>query len=313
MGRRVIALCTGDARYLAAFADYCARNEGERMSVKTFDTKEKLDAYEKDTDIDLILLDAAFAGNGRLSYKSRIAVLSDEKYVDAKDYIYVYKFQSMDAIIRQIYQIFAETPEAVMYKCTAERRSDITGVFSPCYPEQREQYARELAAMYSLERKVLYINLAELTEYDCDEEEGVSELMYFLDENNKPASYRLLTMLRDTDGYKSVAGVKHYRDLYDMSPDCIDKLFKCVETLDEFEKVVVDIGFMGNFVYDILGRCNKIYMPVGNEKSMRIKHLWHDMALCGRDNLINDIKVIQLPSWWSERKDMRSKWVCYEK
>lgn len=313
MGRRIISLCTGDKRYMSAFADYCARNEGSRISVKTFDTREALERHEKTGNSDLILMDSALMGREKLSYNTKLAILSEEKYVDKSEYIYVYKFQRMDAIIKQIYQIFADTGNGDEYSCVGRTGCEITGVFSPCYPAQREQYAREFAAVCGNKCSVLYINLAELTEHDTDEEEGVSELLYYLNDESKPASYRLLTMLKEERGYKSLAGVKHYRDLYEMSSEDADRLFRCIHSLDEFEKVIIDVGFLGSMVYDILERCDILHMPVMDERSMRLKHLMKDMASCGQEKLINDIKVIGLPGWWNERKDMRSKWVGYEK
>ncbi len=313
MGRRIVSLCIKDKRYLTAFSDYCIRNEGGRMLVKTFDTKEALDRYEKNNHVDLILLDAAFAGHEKLLYKSKVAILSEEKYVGESEYTYVYKFQRIDTIIKQIYGIFAEEDEGKLYKCSGNKNLYVLGIFSPCFSEQREQYARELAAVYGRTKKVLYINLAELTEHDCEIKEGISELIYYIHESSKSASYRLLAMLNDEEGYKSVSGVKHYRDLYDISSDDVDRLFECIDAIDEFDMIVIDAGFMGDSVYDVLAHCNDIHMPVMDERSMRIKHLWHDMAVYGREQLINDIKVIQLPAWWSERQDMRSKWVSYEK
>lgn len=313
MGRRTVLLCTEDKRYLDAFADYCARNEGSRISIKTFNTKEALDRYEKSNSVDLVLIDAGFLNGGKLSYNSKIAILSEEKYVDRDTYIYVYKFQRIDIIIKQIYQIFADTPECEIYKCSGGKKCNITGVFSPCFPAQREQYARELAEVYANTDNVLYINLAELTEHDFDGGEGVSELIYYLHESNKPVSYRLLTMLKEEEGYKSIAGVKHYRDLYGITSGDADRLFECIDTLDEFDRIVIDAGFLGDSVYEILAHCNEIYMPVSDERSLRLKHLLKDMQACGEERLINEIKVIQLPEWWDMRKDMRNKWVSHEK
>ena len=313
MSRRIVSLCTQDKRYMAAFADYCARNEGNRILVKTFDTKEALDRYERSGNVDLILIDSTFIGDEKLSYSAKVAVLSEEKYVDRGAYTYVYKYQRIDTIIKQLYRIFADTTEGEAYQCSGDRKCVITGVFSPCFPMQREQYARRLAEAYAGKYKVLYINLAELTEYDCDGGEGVSELIYYLNDSSRPASYRLLAMLKEEQGYDAVAGVKHYRDLYDISSEDADRLFECINTLDEYEMVVIDAGYLGDSVYDVLGHCDAVHMPVMDEKSMRVKHLMDNMASYGKEKLINDIKVIQLPKWWDERKDMQSKWVGYER
>ena len=313
MARKNIALSTKDMRYMKAFSDYCRRYEPESVALDIIPIKDEVTAYIKNNHVDIFVTDSTDSAEKVRALGVMTAILSDEKYVEAENGNFIYRFQKMDDIMRQIYGFLAEGQDGSHkeVRCTAFKSVDITGVFSPCCDTQREQFSRLLAKVYSEQYKVLYVTLSAFSEYDSGDEDGISELLYLLNEDVHSTSLRLLNMIKESEGYYIVPGVKHYRDLYDMTSDDVRSLFSCTKAMDEFEHVIVDIGFLNDAVYTALDCCSRLYMPVMDENSARLSHMWHDFNAEGHDELVESMKVIQLPEWWDLHADMRYKWVSH--
>lgn len=311
MGKGVIILYTQDSRYANAFIDYCGRNEKERLTVKAFTNSESLTNYLNGHRVELLLAEEELMNEQLESFSGRLAVLSDEKYVNSDDRLKVYKLQRIDSVFKQIYKILASEASSGDYNCIAlESETEIIGVFSPCYPQEREQFAREAAMVYGCNQKVLYVNMAELTSYDIYDEEGISELMYYLQEDDRAIGYKLQTLVQNNDNYAAIPGVKHYRDLHEMDPNDVNSLFTKLGQNSGYKKIIVDIGFLEETIFTIIMNCNKVLMPVCGSvhDNPRIRHLWHDFGLEGRESLQEDIISIELPDWWHSQIDMRMKW-----
>lgn len=298
---------------MKAFSDYCRRYEPESVALDIISIKDEVTAYIKNNHVDIFVTDSTDSAEKVRALGVMTAILSDEKYVEAENGNFIYRFQKMDDIMRQIYGFLAGGQDGrhKEIRCTAFKSVDITGVFSPCCDTQREQFSRLLAKVYSEQYKVLYVNLSAFSEYDSGDEDGISELVYFLNEDVHSTSLRLLNMIKESEGYYIVPGVKHYRDLYDMTSDDVRSLFSCIKAMDEFEHVIVDIGFLNDAVYTAFNCCSRLYMPVMDENSARLSHMRHDFNAEGHGELIESMKVIQLPEWWDLHADMRYKWVSH--
>lgn len=298
---------------MKAFSDYCSRYEYERVSLDIISLKDEVTAYIKNNHVDIFVTDSEDTAEKVRALGVVTAILSDEKYVETENGNFIYRFQKVDDIMRQIYGFLAEEQDRDHREvlCTAFKSVDITGVFSPCWDTQREQFSRLLAKVYSEQYKVLYVNLSAFSEYDSGDEDGISELIYFLNEDVHSTSLRFLNIIKESEGYYTVPGVKHYRDLYDMTSDDVSGLFSCIKDMEEFEHVIVDIGFLNDAVYTALNCCSRLYMPVMNKNSARLSHIRHDFNAEGYGELTDSMKVVELPEWWDVHADMRYKWVSH--
>lgn len=308
-----IALCTNDMRYMKAFSDYCMRYHSDNISMDIIPFQDEVTAYIRNNHVDIFMTDSAYTAEKVRTCGIMTVILSDEKYVKAEDGRFIYRFQKMDDIMRQVYGFLADGSDSGHngVKCTAFKNVDITGVFSPCYDAQREQFSRMLAKVYSEQYKVLYLNLSVFSEYDNGDEDGISELMYFINEDIPSASLRVLNVVKELNGYHVVPGAKHYRDLYDMTAGDMGALFSCIRAMDEFGRVIVDIGFLSDAVYAALDGCQRLYMPVMDAGSARLSHMWRDLCAEEHGALKENTKVIELPKWWDARADMRYEWVSH--
>lgn len=310
MYSKALALFTSDLRYANAFLEYGMAHEKNQISVKIYTKEESLEYAINNEKIELLLIDGICLKEKFLSYGCPVAVLSHERYISRTDYPVIFIYQKAEMIYKQIYGILSENVDEYRINCAISSDApEIIGVYSPCYPLEREEFARALAPVIGEREKTLFINLAAFTEADYADEDGISELLFFLQQNGKTITYKLPSLIRQTDNYYSLPGVKHYLDLYSIEKEDIVRLMEQFEYAGNIKRVIIDIGLEGDNGYLIMQYCNKIYMPVNPARSRkRYEHYIHDINLESRDELRESIQKVELPEWWDDRKEMRINW-----
>lgn len=311
VGKGVVALYTFDSRYAGAFLNYNIHNEKEKITVKTFTNVESLEYAVNNEVIDLLLADGMCMDKNIEALPCNKAVLSRKKYIVRPECHAIFMYQKAEVIFRQIYEILSEKTVEERYCCAATiSMPNIIGIFSPCYPVEREQFARALAGCMGEKEKVLYLNLAEFEEEDEGCEKGLSELLLFIQQEGKSMMYKLPAMVKQTENYDSLPGVRHYQDIRDISEDDIVRLIKQFETVEEYGKVIIDIGLLGAPAYCLLGYCDEVWMPVNSNIAYgRQAHLRHDVKIEGKEGIWRHINEINIPEGWHMGKDIRKKWM----
>jgi len=307
----IVALYTPDSRYAGAFLDYNLRKEREKVTVKIFTNDESLWGAANKESFDLLLIDGMCMDEKMEELPGKKAILSRKKFIAKREYPAVFMYQKAMLVFKQIYEILAEETVEERFCCAAvSAMPRIYGVFSPCYPVLRERFARCLAGYLGEHKKVLYLNMAKFAEGDSGDEKGLSELMYFIQQEDKSMVYKLSSMVVEEDGYDSLPGVRHYKDISDISEEDIIKLMRQFELVDEYDAVVIDNGLENETAYCLLDYCNEIWMPVDeNVGYARYIHMKNDVKKERANDLWEHIKEINKPITWYERKDMTDIWM----
>lgn len=310
MGRVRLALYTQDERYAGAFAEYCGKYEKERMTVRTYTNCESVKPHILSGALDVVLTDEIQEVSELAECGCHVALLHEERFASGISCPVIFKYQRMDDILKQVYQIMAEDISKGAGVCSSGTcESRFIGCFSPCYEEVREQYARALAECMAGEGKTLFINFAMFTSYDNQGEEGLSELLYYAAGEESAIAYKLPTLVQNVAGYDSLPGVSNYIDLYDLEGNVATSLLARIESLGVYKTVIVDVGLVGDVADDVLTFCSDIIMPVPCEAdNRRLTHLKNDYAK-GVSGIMENIRQMRLPEWWDHNVLSRVRWV----
>ena len=312
MGKAKLVLFSRDSRYADAFSEYCGRHEKERITVKTFTNEESLENYVQKEKVDILLTEDMRAVSETCNGCGIIVFLSESRYVNNAEYPSIYKYQRMDIILKQIYELLAEGIGRESEGCSIGAGGpDIIGCFSPCYEQEREQYARILAEYMGDSGKTLFINMAMFTSYDSEGEEGLSELLYYASNGeDNILSYRLPALSKHMGRYESLPGVRNYLDLYDLDEKLAGQLFHKLSNVSEYKYVIVDIGLIGDVAEIIMGYCNTVFMPVPfDADDRRVNHLKKDYVNATGSDIMERMRFVTLPDWWNINAAGRAEWV----
>lgn len=308
--KKNIALCMGDARYAGAFKAYVDKNEKERLSVECFYEVYDFLEYYKTHKVDMLIVSQEMMSGIYEKYNGDIVVMSGERYVDTDlAYESIYMYQAVDDIISQLYVFLAKESNEKMKSCANESKSELYCVFSPIYPVFREEYARELVRVLGKNGKALFVNLAEFTAFDDDMGGGISEVLYYLNEDDGAMSYKMFTLLKSRKEYKEICGVKNYKDIEDMSEDDLEHIIAGIQALNGFDSIVFDVGNIGSRAVRLFKRCSKVFVPVGSPEDVRVQRMLSDYSQTQMKEVIDRFSIVRLPQWWSVRREMRYRWI----
>jgi len=303
--KKVVALCTEDARYMKAFVSYVERHEPDRLFIKPFTDVDGLKEYFKNNKVAVVLIGEEFMEQFEEFSGGRLFVLSDERYVHAEGN-FIFRYQSVDEVVKQLCGVYTDDE---LVSCAGKRNTDFSVVVSPCYPLERETFSRELADYYGSDNKVLYVNFAPFTASDTGGVQGLSEVLYYISEDSERLKEKIWEMASDRGNYKELAGVKNYRDLYAASKEEVSKLIECILDMDEYDKVVFDVGHIGVSVYPLFERCKQIIVPVMDEYNRGTARFMGDFFIDECEGYTEKVSLLQLPDWWNVGSEMRHRWI----
>jgi hypothetical protein len=200
-------------------------------------------------------------------YAENVVVLWEGNMVAEKEgeYPLVFKYQSGSAILQEIFQIIGNKGDEVLSSMTETAgHTEFLGIYRPYgdpLPVQRVFSAKEGG-----EKKSLLVNMELLSglESGKDEEErkrGMSEIVFFLKENNEKLAEKMETLIRTWEGIDCLYPVEDYRDLYSLNRDDVDRLLSVLANETEYERVVFDVGFLSDSALYLLYCCDQIYIP----------------------------------------------------
>ncbi len=306
MAKNVVALCTKDVRYMKAFTSYVERNESDRIFVKPFNDVSVLKEHIKNNRVDAVLIGSEYRECFKDGDGGRLYILSDERYVHEEDDNFIFRYQSADEVVKQL---CSSCSDGGFISCAGKRNAEFTAVMSPCYPIEREIFSRELADYYGDKSKLLYVNFASFTACDIGVSSGLSEILYYMSEEGERLKEKVWGMISDRENYKEIAGVKNYRDLYGMTEKEVIKLLECIADIDEYDRVIFDVGHVGEAVYPLFDKCMQIIIPVMDKDSQGTAHFMGDFLTDGCEKYADRVSVVQLPEWWNVGSEMRHKWI----
>lgn len=315
MKKGILAIFDSNADYAMHLMDYINRKKDFWLEACVFTNEESLLNYTKNSEIDILLVGEGCSLEGMdREHIRHTVVLSEGKYVrEDMEMPVVYKFQSVNQMLKEILTVMlGDKPHKESYLCLGKKTGCI-GFFSASGGNHKTSIALAAGQMLAKEAEVLYLNFELLPSMRMPEVKkadlslqaslGMSELLYYIRQGNDNISLKIKTMAEDIGGLSCILPVNHYRDLYDMKIEDADRLFGELLSSGIYEQVLVDVGFLGDAAWAILGHCEKIIVPqgAGSISDAKMKGLLAMLKAEGREELSERFVTVQ--SVYDEKMD----------
>ncbi len=299
--RRILAVYDEDPVYAARFADVVNGKEKIPFEAVAFSSVEKLDRFAGKYPVELLLLGEG-AENGeaeRITATQRVILTGTKKVPQEGKYPCVYKFQSVDAILREIMAFCGEQTEACV-EISAGKAAKVIGVFSPLGRCRKTSLAIVLGKLMAQDCRTLYLNLEANsglsfltgTEYH----RGMSDLLYYWKMGNYNGM-RLSSAVYSMGELDYVPPVRYPEDLEQAGAESLAALIETIAKENDYEILVIDAGDFRSAVLPVLAICSVVYMPVLEDRVSAAKLQEFEMYLTKTDNevLMEKIKRLKLP------------------
>lgn len=272
--RRKLVLFDRDEEYAIGLMNYFSTRNNRPFEVVTYTTIASFGLFieEQNADILLISEDALeCCGTDMIKELSipKVIVLTEDAAEDmVEDFSTIYKYQSAENIMKEIYEFYAEEDDAVYGTSIKEGKTKLIAVYSPVRRSLKTSFAMTMGQILSETQRVLYINLEDYagfnsllrTSYATD----MSDLIYYISQKKRNFMWKLSSMVQSIGGLDYIPPALCPMDIKEITQEqwlsFFDELAGC-----EYETIIIDLGDGVRGIYQILRRCSRIYTPTRDD------------------------------------------------
>ena len=241
------------------------------FEAEVFTAKEKLLEYLGNHKLDILLVQDSKMFEELQGYSvMKIIILSKGDYQNkTSKYPVIYKYQSSDAIIREIMNYYAGDAKA--QDLYSKRKLKIYGIYSPVRQINVTAFSFAIGQHLLKKYSVLYLNLELFSGIQCSfgskDGRSLSELMYYINQGTEGIVYFISAMAEKLMGMDWILPLESPEDLQDIKLDNWLTLFKILQTQSNYEVLIVQVNEAMPEFCRILEACDKVFMPVFYKES----------------------------------------------
>lgn len=285
MKKSIFAVCDLDSSYACNLMDYLNEKRSTPFEVQAFTNVESLKEFAAEQEIEILLISTrAMCNEIRELPISRIVILSEGEQFQESDleYPFVYKYQSSDQLISEVMEYYAGTnPNTYLF--TAAAKTKLIGVYSPVGRSGKTSFALTLGEILAETKQVLYLNLEEYSGFedlfDLHYRTDITDLIYFARQKEGSLIYKLNSVIQSFHSLQYIPPALFSADLRDVSGEEWLAFLKEIMTYCEYDVIILDLGSQVDELFQILQKCEKIYMPTAQDAVAKAKLAQYDRLL----------------------------------
>lgn len=277
-------------------------NKKEQFPFETilFTDVEEVKEYGKKQTVHLLLLDKEYEDEELKHSAEQIVVLSDNLDKAINHFPTVYRFQSVDTLIKEVMQYYEVNMSDSGFRLKKTGNTvKLVGVYSPLHRCLKTSFALTYGMISARNERVLYLSLETFSgfEYLMNQTFGAdfSDVIFYQQQGS--LANRLTGIVYTVGQMDYIPPVRCSEDLW--SIDCT-LFLECLHTLMDsalYDTIVLDMGEGFGRPEVLMNLCNLIYMPIKEDfvSKCRLEEFKETMKLKGYDLLFEKIQKINLP------------------
>lgn len=296
MDNRCFVICDKEQSYADELALLLIRKINFQIHVCS--TAEQAAVIAEEKGIDILLIDEAFPEQVReqIRAKETIVLVSADTQEDKQ----IYKYQSGDAILSEILEISLEGSQTDIVRQKLYRDSCLIGVYSPVHRVGKTAFALALGRKFAKDERVLYLNLETYSgwqnRYSRGEKYTLADLLYYARQENSGLQTRIGIMTGEMEGMEYIAPMKISEDLKRVTLEVWEDLLEQLTSHKMYGKIIIDFGECVQGLWELLGLCQRIYMPVNSdaESQAKLAQFESNAEILGYGEVMEKIRKLEL-------------------
>lgn len=272
MKKKLLALCDPEKDFAARFTDYFGRHRGLPCEVRVFTTAEALTAFSSQSAIDILLINEALLTDEVRRIKVGRTLLLSENSGGLPDAIS--KYQSAPAILRAA---LSACPEILAGDSSPALRppTRLLVVYSPLGRCFKTTFALTLGQLLARDHPALFLSLEEnagLAGLLHAEEAGtISDMIFSCRQKEKDFISQIDGAAVSLGQLKVLMPTPCPEELYTVRREEWEDFFTGIERDGGYEYLIVDAGSGGGALRTLLGRADRIFLPLLGDDFSRAK------------------------------------------
>ena len=279
-----VVLYDSDREYIDSFSEYIKGQDRKGIIFNLFTDISSLLNYCKTEVADLIivaeyLIFESSTNDITKKYSDKIIILGDEKEIThIDDYFCIYRFQKVDDLISNIFDICAERlmdlGNNVKYSRKVKTRR--IGFFSPVGRCGKTKLTIEVGKRLACEgKRVLLMNFEEFSPFDkylgkvCDS--NISDLLFYYLSGSGCFEIKSEAIIKNYQGMDYISPVRCVEDLRNIEFDVWDSFIRCLAESRGYEVIIMDVTNMVKDYFRLLESADMFFAPYLDDEISRYK------------------------------------------
>jgi hypothetical protein len=304
----ILAIYDKETDYANQLMDFIKRKQKHISQVRVFTNENSLKEYLDHDRIDVLLLNESIPTETvQHDNIKNICVLSEGNYIrESTGYPVIYKFQSAELVMQEIFSYFPFNSENSPYNSTNSKLK-IISVYSITRDTEKMAFSLSLAKQYAKQMKTLYINLdvfQALSEPGMGtEEKGLSEFIYYLKQNPPNLITKMNKIIQKDNNLDYIQGVTFGPDLYELTADDILQWLQEIKKSTEYEMIIFNVGCFFQAILELFRSSSQLIYLLGENNLEKAKYhnFKNQLLWAGFDEVIDRMKIISISEEEEER------------
>lgn len=268
MSEKNIVICDREINYARNLMENIVERKDFAVKVYVCSTWENVKMLSEETMIHILIVDEEFAKKDRSAVPAEQTIVlttgsSTETYLNENC---VYKYQCVDQILSEILESYFEKTNENMMKSLKKKSVKVYAVYSPIHRAGKTRFAVAFGQEMARRRKTLYLNLEEYFGFGGMFEQTASgnlgDVLYYTKQENSNFGIRLGMMVKTIEELEYISPMPVNLDLKEVTWEEWKNLLKQIMENSLYEVIVLDIGESVQGIFQMLGLCDRIYMPI---------------------------------------------------
>jgi len=290
--------------FAKAFMEYVNLKKSHLFQVRMCTDKEQLVKAFAEEEIEILLITAELYEVCKSFIRDECVILLSEGSLPSELCIYpaVYKYQSVENILREIMYYYSEQDNKEAYFTGIKKDNRVIGVYSPVGGIGKTMFALTLGQTLAANQNVLYLNLEEcsgFSEFLGGTHWNLSDLIYFLRQNKTPFLYRLNSVVQKLDRMDYIAPCDSYMDFQQITVEEWQHLLYLIRTQSSYDSVILDFGNVTGHEVELLRQCDGIYVSVRQDivSQAKITQWQHYIQILDGMDILEKLQKLELPKY----------------
>ncbi len=278
MSERNLVICDREIRYATGLGENISSRDDLAVKVYVCSNLEKVLELCENKRIHLFVVEEGY------SYEERSRVETDQVFVLGRGRVpdlgeeecSIWKYQCADEIIREIFEVYVDKTKENIMRNIRKQRARLVAVYSPIHRIGKTTFAIALGREIAAYKRVLYLNLEEYAGMEEVAGLNLGDILYYMKQGNGNLGIRLQAAIRKNGELHYLAPIPVLQDMKEVSEKEWGMFINELVENSMYDLIILDMSESVQGIHQILERCDRIYMPVSEDRISQSKLKQYD-------------------------------------
>ena len=278
MNERNLVICDREIRYATGLGENISSRDDLAVKVYVCSSLDKVVELSESKTIHLFVVEEGYTHEERSQIEAdQVFVLGRGRVADlGEEECPIWKYQCADEIIREIFEVYVDKTKENVMRSVRKERARLVAVYSPIHRIGKTTFALALGKECATKKRVLYLNLEEYAGMEGEAGLNLGDILYYMKQGNGNMGIRLQAAIRKNEELDYLTPIPILQDMKEVSEKEWKMLISELVENSAYDLIILDMSESVQGLYRILERCDRIYMPVSEDRISQSKLKQYD-------------------------------------